>query len=449
MNLRPLLLILVLLGVGVGVFFALPRWEANPPEISLQMETTVLGPAPGEVGFLVEDPGSGLRTVELRLTSAAGTKTLASKHFTGALTTGGEVFREQMTVSLDPSELGLPDGDATLTATATDWSLRNGFSGNSTEEVMTLVIDTVPPKVAAISGLTYIHRGGAAAVIYRVSQDAARHGVRVADTFFQGHTFKTGESDLRIAIFAVPVDAPPDPAIRVVATDAAGNERTASFDVRLIEREMVKRRLSLSKSFLEHRASPLALANGFSSDDPVRAFRDVNEVLRERNESRIRELLGDDPVAKRFAGAFEQMRGSQVTSRFAEQRQYLIDDKEVSRAVHYGFDLASTAGAKVTAANAGVVALAEDLGIYGNCVVIDHGLGVRSLYGHLREIAVEKGAVVSKGELLGRSGATGLAGGDHLHFAILVGGAYVDPLEWWDGKWVRTHIEERITASSE
>ena len=87
---------------------------------------------------------------------------------------------------------------------------------------------------------------------------------------------------------------------------------------------------------------------------------------------------------------------------------------------------------------------AGDNGIYGTLVMIDHGLGVTTLYGHLSSLAVAVGDRVEKGQTLGRSGATGLAGGDHLHFAVLVGRTYVDPVEWWDAKWLEEHVTERL-----
>ena len=444
MTSKAWLLVLLLAVIGAGAFFAFPRWESSPPQITTPDDLTV-GRAPVEIEISVEDTGAGLRSLEIRLTSAAGVETLVTRDFPGSVLRGGRTHRAVVPVHLDIATLRLPDGRATLTVTARDFSLRDGFSGNRAEETATVLVDTVAPKVSTLSGLTYIRRGGAGAVVYRVGPDATRHGVRVADAYFPGHPFTKNRSDLRVAIFAVPVDAPRNPPIRVVARDAAGNERSASFPARVLEREFETRTLSLSRAFLEQRVRPLALANGFGVADLSQAFRDVNEKLRKRNELRIRELLGDDPVRRRFHGAFEQMRGSKVTSGFAEQRHYLIDQREVSGAIHYGFDLASTAGARVTAANAGVVAFAGDLGIYGNCVIVDHGLGVRSLYGHLSETGVARGDDVEKGALLGRSGMTGLAGGDHLHFAILVGGAYVDPLEWWDAKWIESHIEARLT----
>ncbi len=134
------------------------------------------------------------------------------------------------------------------------------------------------------------------------------------------------------------------------------------------------------------------------------------------------------------------MTNSQVTSRFGERRSYFFEGKHISSATHYGYDLASTSKAPITSAGGGRVVFAGRLGIYGNCVLIDHGSGLSTLYGHLTRIDVKQGDRVEQDQPLGVSGATGLAGGDHLHFAVLVGGVYVDPIEWWDAKWVASHI---------
>jgi murein DD-endopeptidase MepM/ murein hydrolase activator NlpD len=174
----------------------------------------------------------------------------------------------------------------------------------------------------------------------------------------------------------------------------------------------------------------------------------VNETLRARNEKHIRAIVQNASSTRHWQGGFAQMRGSKVTSRVAERRSYVWEDRPVSHAIHYGFDLASTRRAEVSVANAGEVIFADDLGIYGRCVIVDHGLGIHSLYGHLSQIDVEPGQTLARGHTIGRSGATGLAGGDHLHFAILVGGQYVDPLEWWDPKWVRSHVERRLAPQT-
>ena len=99
---------------------------------------------------------------------------------------------------------------------------------------------------------------------------------------------------------------------------------------------------------------------------------------------------------------------------------------------------------RVVAANAGRILNASWLGIYGNCVVIDHGMGVQSLYGHLSSFDVNVGDTVTRGQQIGRSGMTGLAGGDHLHFTMLVGGRMVNPVEWWDAHWIADRVDRKL-----
>jgi murein DD-endopeptidase MepM/ murein hydrolase activator NlpD len=150
----------------------------------------------------------------------------------------------------------------------------------------------------------------------------------------------------------------------------------------------------------------------------------------------------------RFKDAFEQLGDSQVEAKFADTRTYVYKGKEVDRQVHLGFDLAVTAQVAIVAAHAGTVVHAGDLGIYGNCVVLDHGLGVQSLYGHLSSIGVKVGDSVEKGGTLGRSGMTGLAGGDHLHFTMLVGGQQVTPVDWWSKQWMEDRVLRKIAAAA-
>src|SRR5262249_21136466 len=113
---------------------------------------------------------------------------------------------------------------------------------------------------------------------------------------------------------------------------------------------------------------------------------------------------------------------------------------------HLGFDLASLRGSTVPAGNTGRVVFAGPLGIYGNTVILDHGLGLFSLYGHLSGITVAPDARVAPGGPIRNTGDTGLAGGDHLHFSIMIHGVHVDPVEWWDAHWIHDHVEARLAA---
>jgi murein DD-endopeptidase MepM/ murein hydrolase activator NlpD len=83
-------------------------------------------------------------------------------------------------------------------------------------------------------------------------------------------------------------------------------------------------------------------------------------------------------------------------------------------------------------------------GIYGNVVVIDHGCGLQSFYAHLSSFDVKEGEEVKHGQVIAHSGQTGLAGGDHLHFTMLLDGIPVNPVEWWDPHWIHDRIEAKL-----
>jgi murein DD-endopeptidase MepM/ murein hydrolase activator NlpD len=438
------LMILAVLAAGASAL-AFLRCEGDAPAVALEGPIWI-GTSPREVAFRAEDPGSGLRQLEVTLKTAEGPQTVLDVRGHGGWLLGTAASDDpNWTVSL--SGQGLADGEGTLTVRATDWSWAGGFQGNTTEVSVPVRIDTTPPRIRIESGLTYVKRGGAAAVTYRLDAPAALDGVRVGDHFFRGFP-ASQEGDRRIAVFAVARDAPADPEIRVVATDLAGNAASRGWATQLQEREFDQVKVKLPERFFEDTVPELAAHLGIDAPDMVAKFRAINEGERATDEARIAEITRDADEPRHFMGGFLQLRNSKVMSRFAEQRSYRYDGQEISRAIHYGYDLAATSHAPVEAANAGRVIFAQDLGIYGNCVILDHGLGVTSLYGHLSEIDVAVGDLVERGQVIGHSGATGFAGGDHLHFAILVGGVYVDPLEWWDAKWVHERVEARALGSA-
>ncbi len=417
--------------------------------------STVSGPAQLYVGrsdtpVAVEasDARSGIRSLELRIVQGGVDQQLAESAISGSLLTGGvRGAIERIEAVVNAETLGLHEGDARLIAKAHDWSWRNWFRGNVATLEIPVTVDMTKPRIVVETGQTYVERGGAGAVVYSVREATRRDGVQVGDAFFLGRPFP-GDPKRRIALFAIPRDVAPNPRIAVIAVDLAGNEAAATWPVALEERVFDDVRIDLTSSFLEVKVRELAESVGVKENDALAAFQKVNSEIRAQNEQKVRELIAKSSDEPLFRGAFQQMRNSAVTSRFAERRSYYAQDKKVSEAIHYGYDLASTAGAPVEASNRGRVLYAGELGIYGNCVLLDHGLGLVSLYGHLSQIDVKEGQLVEKNEKLGRSGATGLAGGDHLHFAMLVGDAYVDPTEWWDAKWVDEKVMSRLNGGA-
>jgi murein DD-endopeptidase MepM/ murein hydrolase activator NlpD len=211
-----------------------------------------------------------------------------------------------------------------------------------------------------------------------------------------------------------------------------------------------KSRIEIDDKFIG-RVVPAIAANSpnekIDTGDVLAGFLQINRDLRVKNNQFLIDLAKKSAPELMFRDAFQQLGNSQVEAKFADTRTYIYKGKEVDKQVHLGFDLAVTANVPIVASQKGVIVHASDLGIYGNCVVIDHGMGVQSLYGHLSSIGVKVGDNVEKGQQLGRSGMTGLAGGDHLHFTMLVGGQQVTPVDWWSKQWMQDRVLRKIMAA--
>ncbi len=441
------LLALIALSAAALVFW---RCEGEAPAIEAP-ERVGLGRDGTKLEVGVRDEKSGLRSVRAVLVHPGGEETLLEKRYPGGLIEGGleRPSLERFEVGIDPRELELEEGEATLAIEARDWSWAGLGAGNVTRYELPIAIDLTPPRAWVESGLTYVRRGGSGAVVYGASEDAIEDGVRVGERVFPGfvHPASTDAERRRFALFAIPRASEAGIPVHVFARDPAGNRVTAEWPVRVQTRRFEEVRINLDRPFLEGKVRRLAGRLGIEADDPVAAFQKINSEVRAQNEARVQEIVARSGAQRHWRGGFRQLAGSQVTSRFAEHRRYFVEGEQVSEAIHYGYDLASTAHAPIDAANAGVVLFADRLGIYGNCVILDHGLGLTTLYGHLSRLDVAEGERVEQGQTLGLSGTTGLAGGDPLHFAVLVGGVYVDPTEWWDARWVREHVEARLAKA--
>jgi murein DD-endopeptidase MepM/ murein hydrolase activator NlpD len=310
-----------------------------------------------------------------------------------------------------------------------------------------------PPRVAVVSMHHYVNHGGSEMVVYRASPPDVRSGVRVGDVEYAGFPAAganvAGDPSMKVAFFALRHDQDLHTPIHVFARDEAGNEARAQFVDNVFEKPFKRSRIGVDDRFfgrvvpeiIEH--SP-ELNMPAPTGEMLPGFLKVNGDLRRMNSDRIVALTASTSPALLFKGPFMQLGNSQVEASFADHRTYIYNGKEVDQQVHLGFDLAVTARVPVHAANDGKVLNASWLGIFGNCVIIDHGMGVASLYGHLSSLDVKVGDVVTKGQVLGRSGMTGMAGGDHLHFTMLVGGQPVNPVEWWDPHWIADRVERKL-----
>jgi murein DD-endopeptidase MepM/ murein hydrolase activator NlpD len=327
-----------------------------------------------------------------------------------------------------------------------------GLRQAESEATRDVDVRLVPPRVAVLSKFHFVNHGGAEFVVYRATPPDVESGVRVGDVRYPGFPASgagiQGDEALRVAFFALPFEQDLTTPIGVYASDPAGNEVTTPLDHRPFPKPFRRSRIEIDDRFLQRVVPAIASAspeaNIATSGDLVPSFLKINREMRQANGRTIAGLAAKTSPQMLWKDAFQPLGNASIEAGFADNRTYFYDNREIDRQVHLGFDLAVTERIPVFAANTGIVVYADDLGIYGNCVIVDHGLGVQTLYAHLSSIDAKDGDKVQKGQTLGRSGMTGLAGGDHLHFTVLVNGQAVNAVEWWDPKWMQDRVFRKI-----
>ena len=437
---KVLLLLLVLLLGAAG--FAV--WRQKQPGVAVTLEPALaaLGHPKRTVTLRLRAPAGALRSVEARVVQGGTSRTVLTEEFPA-----GAPRQAERPLALEAATLGLKEGPAELVVFARDavWRPR---PDPAPRLVHKFTVDLTPPTVELKSATGYLKHAGAGIAVYRVS-GAVRSGIQVGPAFFPGVPGLTADAAVHVALFAIPYDAAPTPPA-VLAEDEAGNQRLTTISVTFLPTRFPKDTVRLTEPFLQRKVPELApqTPGTASADQLLAAFLQVNREGRKANEARNREIAQGPSADKAlWQGVFRQQPNTKVFANFPEERTYSIDGKVVDTQWHLGIDLASRKQTPVEAANAGRVVFTGPNGIYGNMVVLDHGLSLFTLYAHMSEIAVKPGQTVARGETLGRSGETGMAGGDHLHFAVLVHGVYVNPLEWWDDHWIRDRIARPLAEA--
>jgi len=439
------LAVIVLAIAGAGAGWYLAGREAGP-SITIQSPDKFIGRA-GTLAVVAE-AATPVTAVSAALEQNGQATVLASYANDGTA-------QNQVTLSAalgKSAQPALVSGPATLTVTAS----RTVFFGLRTADTTVtrdLEVRLDPPRIAVTSIHHFINLGGAEFVVLRATPDDVEAGIRVGDTEYRaypGAAVGIPDSAVRVAFFALKHDQDVNTPMAAFARDVAGNEATTPLDRQPTNKRFLQSRIPIDQRFLD-RVVPAIASNTpdlkvdtGSPEGLLKGFLTINGDLRKKNGETITALAAKSQPKMLWTEAFTQMGNSQVESRFADRRTYFFGDEEIDRQVHLGFDLASVQRAPVHASNAGVVVFADYLGIYGNCVIVDHGLGVQSLYAHLSTIGTAVGETVTKGQELGRTGATGLAGGDHLHFTILLQGVPVNPVEWWDQHWLDDRVNRKI-----
>lgn len=379
------------------------------------------------------DEQSGIRSVAVSVAQGQRRVNILSKTF--------DKPRDRVTerFTLEASELR--GGAFELQAVAYDGSYANLGSGNAARISKRMLLDATPPTIKALTPAHYLRQGGAGLVIYEINKEAARSGVVVGDRFYPGYKQKSGQY---ACLFPFPSDLEPDAyKPRLFVEDAAGNEKLGFFVNMAIRRRFREERVEINDEFLAARLP--AFAGLYPQErDPVERFKKLNTELRKQNTAFLASLAAKSGPEPLWEGGFVYLPRSVVRGSFGAERVYVSKGQEIGRERADGIDLASVPGAQVPAANGGNVVFAGPLGVYGNTVVIDHGLGLASVYGSLGSVAVTAGDAVKKGDLVGTTGTTGLTPGDQVHFAMYLSGQPVIPIEWWDAHWIEDNVTTKL-----
>jgi murein DD-endopeptidase MepM/ murein hydrolase activator NlpD len=326
-----------------------------------------------------------------------------------------------------------------------DYSWRNWGKGNKAYLEQEMTIDLEPPVIEILSKAHNINQGGAGLVIYRVPEKDVTTRVSVGNNFFPGYSGYFRDNRVFLSFIALDHLQGTDTDIHVLATDQAGNTARAGLAYHLRKKTFKKDTVLISDEFLNGKMLEFNIPDSKGGQlAGIEKFLAVNNGMRKKNEAVFASLAGKTENKIYWKGIFLRLPNSATRANFAERRTYQYNGKIVDNLYHMGIDLASTEHASIPAANGGRVIFTEDNGIYGKTVVLDHGLGLFSVYSHLSRIMVQPGDMLAKGAILGLTGTTGLAGGDHLHYGMMVQHVWVNPIEWWDGSWIQNNITSKI-----
>jgi murein DD-endopeptidase MepM/ murein hydrolase activator NlpD len=438
---RPHIIALSIILIAGSCFWFFNSWgELEKPTIQLDQDLTVIGRSK-TLNIAFADRKSGLRNSTVTIVQDNQTQALSSLNYTDSVTRESNV-----SVTIDPIAMKLHEGPATLNISAID----NSLWKNETNLSIQVNIDFMPPQIFLLTSTNNINPGGTCVILYRTSKPVTSSGVKVENNFSPGYATTVSDKPCIISYFSLPMDARHGgTTIKVIARDQAGNETSVALPNLIRNKKFRGDKMTLSENFLQQKMPEFQSHNPIlQGKTPLDMFIYVNGKMREDSDNAIRDICRTSNSKQLWEGTFIRMKNAAPMALFGDKRKYQYQGKVIGESIHTGVDLASTTNAPVEAANHGIVAYAGYLGIYGNFVIIDHGYGFFTLYGHLNSIDVKKGQEVRKSDVIGHTGSSGLAGGDHLHFGMLIGGQFVNPQEWWDAHWIADNVTKKMAISS-
>jgi murein DD-endopeptidase MepM/ murein hydrolase activator NlpD len=340
----------------------------------------------------------------------------------------------------------------TLKIEAVDNSKWNYFNGNIATKTIKLHIDTKKPIANVIDNTRYIRRGGSAVVVVKVKDDNLKNAYISFNDKINFKLIPFYKKDYFVSLIAWDIDIEEFKKVNLIACDKANNKTIVKIPFYIQPLKVKKDTINITPHFIQSVSSNVLEQSEETIPENLKdRFIKQNKYLREKNIKFLRDFVSTHNDMTQINDfniqPFKRLKGSRTVSKYAERRTYLYNNEKIDEAWHLGIDWASIKKAPIRASNNGKVIYNDYLGIYGNTIIIDHKMGLSSLYAHISSSNVQVGDIIKARKKIAKTGSTGAVMGDHLHFGILIQGIEVNPLEWMDKHWIKTNITKILENS--
>lgn len=439
---KGLWIYLVLIVILAAVAFVLlsPTFERNVPKIKVDSEIYWNFQKP--INVAISDD-TKIKSYEIIFTDGTKQIKLESK-----IVKNNDGYIELEVLPPQFDEFYKPT-EGSLQIEVYDTSKWNFFKGNRVVSNSKIIIDKKSPVASVITNSYLLRQGGSGIVIVEITDDNLKDYYISFNDEEVFELFPFYKKNYFISIITWPIDIKEFKRVNLVAVDMAGNKTEAKvpFYIKSFKEKIDD--IKISDDFVNN-VSKHVLENSDMNvpTDIVDIFIKANKELREKNVKTIRDVvrknLSNTMTTSFDIKPFVRLPNAATFAKFGERRHYFYGDKQIDEAWHLGMDWASVKRADVFSSNAGKVIFKDYLGIYGNAIIVDHGLGLGTLYAHTSASSVEVNDEVKEGQKIANTGSTGAVFGDHLHFGVLVQGIEVNPNEWLDYDWMKTNVTKTI-----
>lgn len=429
-------LVLVLIIAGGSFVYFSPLFEKEPAKIVLK--SSGFWNLKDDLSVELSDK-SGIKSYKIYYKTEDNIEKISENQISSK--------QEKVVLNIKPINVMPNTKKVTIVVEVYDNSFWNFFQGNQSHKEYTLNIDKKRPIARVLTNSYNIQRGGSAAVVVEVKDENLKDKFITFNNEYRFELIPYLKEGFYTAIIAWPIDIKFDDFSRVnlVAIDEANNKTITKVPFYIKDLTIKNDKLTITDGFVNKISIPVLDKSGLQIPEKTPdIFIKQNRELRAENVATIKkesvENMSKEMVDTFRIKPFRRLEGSKTFAGFAERRSYFYEDEKIDEAWHLGIDWASIKHAPIKISNNGKVIFNNYLGIYGNTLIVDHGFGVQSLYGHTSQFHVEKGEEVRKDKIIAETGSTGAVFGDHLHFGVLVQGIEVNPLEWMDKNWIKTRI---------